>query len=320
MKKLSIILCILMLFKLVRAQQEAQFSQYMFNAIYINPAYAGYHEQLNIHGFYRNQWTGIEGAPKTLSFAIDAVANKGNVGLALNALSEKLGAQRTFSAFANYAYRVRMNNDGSSRLSFGIGLGLMQSGLAAELLNPNDYETNLPVGFYSLMMPEARAGVMFANDKFYAGFSAGNLISQFLKNEKYIFIPKPKPHYYLTAGLLLPLSANVYIKPSFLIKEDRAGPTSLDLNAFFIFYDRLWIGGSYRTAIALFDKPHLQNDLSKTNAAIAALQVFPAHFRIGYAYDFSIGPLRHYSEGAHELSIGYFFNRNNLRMRTPRYF
>lgn len=310
-----------MLFKVAHGQQDAQFSQYMFNGIYINPAYAGYQEQLNVHGFYRNQWTGINGAPQTFSFAIDAIANKGNVGLALNALSDRLGAQRTLSTFANYAYRLRMNDDGSSRLSFGIGLGVMQSGLDADLLNPNDFEANLPVGFYSTLAPEARAGVLFANDKFYAGFSAGNLISPFLKNEKYTFIPRPRPHYYLTAGMLLPLSANIYVKPSFLIKEDRAGPTSLDLNAFFIFNDKLWIGGAYRTAIKLFDKPHLQNDLIRINSAIAAIQLFPStNLRIGYAYDFSIGPLKHYSGGAHEISIGYFFNRKNIRMRSPRYF
>jgi len=310
-----------MLFKVAHGQQDAQFSQYMFNGIYINPAYAGYQEQLNVHAFYRNQWTGIDGAPQTLSFALDAIANKGNVGLALNVLNDRLGAQRTLSAFANYAYRLRMNDDGTSRLSFGIGLGVMQSGLDASLLNPNDPEINQPAGFYSKTAPEARAGILFANDRFYAGFSAGNLIGQFLNSDSYTFIPKPKPHYYLTAGFLLPLSTNIYLKPSFLIKEDRGGPTSLDLNAFLIFNDRLWIGGAYRTAIKIFDKPYLQDDLIAQNSAVAALQAFPSqNLRIGYAYDFSIGPLQNYSSGTHEISIGFFFNRREIRMRSPRYF
>jgi type IX secretion system PorP/SprF family membrane protein len=303
------------------AQQDAQFSQYMFNGIYINPAYAGYREQLNLHSFYRNQWTGIDGAPKTFSFAVDAIANNGNVGLALNVLSDKLGAQRTNMAFANYAYRLKLNADGSSRLAFGVGAGVLQSGIDGALLSPNDPELTQPSGFYSTIAPEARAGVYFANDKFYAGFSAGNLVSPFLDDSRYTNIPRPRPHYYLTAGLLLPLSTDVYLKPSFLVKEDRGGPTSLDLNTFLIFNDRLWIGGSYRTSFKLFDKSYLQNNLNPRSAGLAAIQLFPlSNLRIGYTYDFSLGALETYSGGTHEISIGFFFNRKNIRMETPRFF
>ncbi|MCZ4245118.1 PorP/SprF family type IX secretion system membrane protein [Pedobacter punctiformis] len=324
MKKRSILLIagvLLLLARPTKAQQDAQFSQYMFNGIYINPAYAGYREQLNVHAFYRNQWTGIDGAPKTLSFAIDAIANDGNVGLALQASSDRLGAQRNTAIYANYAYRIRLNNDGTSRLAFGIGAGAVQLGIDGSLLDPNDFEREQPTGLQSTIVPDARAGVFYSNNRFYAGFSADNLISQYIDINQYAFIPKPKPHYYLTAGMLLPLSADVLLKPSFLLKDDRGGPTSLDLNAFFIISDKIWVGGSYRTGIKLYDKSYLQKDLSQLNSAVAAVQLFPSqNLRIGYAYDFSIGPLQGYSSGTHEISIGYFFNRKNLRMLTPRYF
>lgn len=307
--------------KLGFAQQDAQFSQYMFNGIYINPAYAGYKEQLNLHAFWRTQWTGIQGAPKTLSLAIDAIANDGNVGLALQASSDRLGAQRNDAVYGNYAYRIRMNAEGTSRLAFGIGVGAVQLGIDGSMLNPNDVESAQPAGMQMAVVPDARAGVFFSNDRFYAGFSADNLVSQYIDVDRYAFIPRPKPHYYLTAGMLVPLSYDFQLKPSFLLKDDRGGPTSLDLNAFLIIGERFWIGGSYRTGIKLYSKDYLQKDLSKLNSAVGAFQFFPnKSFRIGYAYDFSIGPLQGYSNGTHEISIGYFFGRKNIRMLTPRYF
>ena len=310
-----------LLIKPVKAQQDAQFSQYMFNGIYINPAYAGYREQLNIHSFYRNQWTGINGSPKTISIAVDAIANDGNVGLALQLSSDRLGAQRNLAGYANYAYRIRLNADGSSRLALGIGAGAVQLGIDGSLLDPNKPESDQPSGIQNAIVPDARAGVFYANNRFYAGFSADNLVSQYIDINRYAFIPQPKPHYYLTAGMLIPLNEDVLIKPSFLLKDDRGGPTSLDVNAFFILGSKFWLGGSYRTGVKLYNKSYLQKDLSKLNSVVGAVQVFPnQNFRIGYAYDFSIGPLQGQSGGTHEISIGYFFNTKNVRMLTPRYF
>lgn len=321
-KKIFIFFTVLLLAgKLANAQQDAQFSQYMFNGIYINPAYAGYKEQLNVSGFYRNQWTGITGAPKTTSLAVDAIANDGNVGLAFQISADGFGAQRNLGAYANYAYRLRLNYDGTSRLALGLGVGVVQLGIDGAKLNPNDVEVDQPLGMQSSTVPDARVGIFFSNDKFYAGISMDNLVARSLDKEQYPFIPKPVPHYYLTAGMLLPLSEDIQLKPSFLIKDDHGGPTSLDLNTFIILGDKLWIGGGYRTAIKLYDKSYLQSDLQSQNSAVAALQVFAnSSFRLGYAYDFSVGPLQGYSGGTHELSVTYYFPRRNQRMFTPRYF
>lgn len=323
MKKLILAITGLIFFLVqpVSAQQDAQFSQYMFNGIYINPAYAGYREQLNAHAFYRSQWTGIEGAPKTMSLAVDAIANDGNVGLAFQVSNDKLGAQSNLSTYASYAYRLKMNSDGTSRLAFGLSAGIMQLGINGALLNPNDPEPFQPVGLQSTVVPDARAGVYYSDNHFYAGFSIDNLLSQYIDVKKHAFIPQPKPHLYLTAGMLLPLSADVLLKPSFLLKDDRGGPTSLDLSAFFILADRFWVGGAYRTGVKLYDKSYMQQGLSNLNSAVAAVQIFPAsNLRIGYAYDFSMGAIRGYSNGTHEMSIGYFFNRKKARMLSPRYF
>lgn len=323
MKKLILLIVgsFLLLSRPASAQQDAQYSQYMFNGIYINPAYAGYKEVLNVHSFYRSQWTGITGAPRSMSLAVDAIANSGNVGLALQVASDKLGAQTNLSIYGNYSYRIRMNDDGSSRLALGLGVGMVQLGIDGSMLNPNNPEPNQPVGVQSTIVPDARAGVYFANDKYYAGFSVDNLIATYINIDRYAFIPQPKPHYYLTAGALFPLSENFQIKPSFLLKDDRGGPTSLDINAFLLIKEFLWVGGSYRTGVKLYDKSYLQKDLTPRNSAVAAIQIFPSEkIRIGYGYDFSIGPLQGYSSGTHEISIAYSFVRSNIRMATPRVF
>ncbi|MCJ0743813.1 PorP/SprF family type IX secretion system membrane protein [Pedobacter montanisoli] len=305
----------------LKAQQDAQYSQYMFNGIYINPAYAGYREQLNAHAFYRNQWTGVEGAPKSMSLAIDATANERKVGLALQLSSDKLGAQQNLAAYANYAYRLKMNADGSSRLAFGIGLGVIQLGIDGSKLNPNDPEINQPVSSQYSVMPDARIGVFYSDDRYYAGLSVDNLISKYIDVTRYAYIPQPKEHIFLTAGMLVPFSREMVLKPSFLIKDDLAGPTSLDINAFLIFDDKLWVGGSYRTAVKLYDKSHLQKDLVKQSALVGAIEIFPSdRWRIGYAYDYSLGKLKNYAGSTHEISIGYFFRNKNVRMLTPRYF
>jgi type IX secretion system PorP/SprF family membrane protein len=322
MKKILILITMLQLAsKLANAQQDAQFSQYMFNGIYINPAYAGYKEQLNVSSFYRKQWTGVVGSPQTASVAIDAIANDGNVGLALQISDDELGAQSNLSGYANYAYRLRLNADGTSRLALGLGVGIVQMGINGAKLNPNDVEVDQPVGMQTSTVPDARMGVYYSDDKFYAGISVDNLVAHSLNRNQYQFIPKPVPHYYLTAGMLLPLSEDVQLKPSFLIKDDGGGPTSLDLDAFLILGDKLWIGGGYRTAVKLYNKAYLQSDLESQNSAVAAVQIFASSsFRLGYAYDFSIGSLQGYGGGTHELSLTYYFPHRSVRMDTPRYF
>ncbi len=322
MKKYLLIIAILQLATtFVHAQQDAQVSQYMFHGIYINPAYAGYKEQLNVHAFYRNQMTGLEGSPKTLSLAVDAIANDGNVGLALQISNDKIGAQKNLAAYANYAYRIRTDSYGEGRLAFGLGIGVMQLGIDGLLLNPNDFEGQQPPGMQSKIVPDARAGVFFSNEKFYAGFSVDNLIPQFMSMTNYAFIIKPKPHYYLTAGMLIPLNEDIQLKPSFLLKDDRASISSLDATAFLILKDKIWLGGSYRTGLKLYNKSYLQKDLSIMSSAIVAAQFFANdNLRIGYAYDFSLGGLRSYSGGTHEISVGYTIGRKYLKLSNPRYF
>lgn len=331
MKRVTLLSTLLLLCcRLAIAQQDAQYSQYMFNGIYINPAYAGYKEVLNLHSFYRAQWTGMEGAPRSFSVAVDAIANEGNVGLALQVFSDKLGAQSTQGVYASYAYRIRVNEDGSARLAIGLSGGLIQLGINGSLLTTNDPEADMPAGTQTTLVPDARAGIYYSTNRAYVGFSVDNLVAPHMNKSRYVYIPQPKPHYYFTAGMLLPINENIQFKPSFLLKDDRGGPTSLDLNAFLLLQERIWIGGSYRSGVSLYDKNYLQKVLVKKNAAVALVEVYATpNLRVGYAYDFAVGPLKGYNNGSHEVSIGYSFTKADRapekngqvpRVACPRFF
>jgi type IX secretion system PorP/SprF family membrane protein len=184
-------------------------------------------------------------------------------------------------------------------------------------------DTRIPLDYQSNTLPDFRAGAFYSNDKWYAGFSADYLLAQYVSRNRTngIYTVTPKPHYYLTAGGLLPINESVQIKPSFLIKDDRGGPTTLDLNAFLLLADKVWIGGSYRTGVKLYDKSYLQKDLLKKNAIVGMTEFFVSpKLRLGYAFDYSLTQISGYSGGTHEISIGFYFNPKLIGMLTPRCF
>lgn len=307
------------------AQQDAQFSQYIFNTIYINPAYAGHRQELNVNAFYRNQWTGVKGAPRTMSAAVDGSVKDERVGLALLLLQDKIGAQNKLAVYGNYAYRIPFENEGT--LALGVGAGFIQMGIDGSVMNPNDPDDPyVPVGRVSSMTFDARAGAYYSKEKFFIGFSADNLVASHLKKNKpkSIDAVTPKPHFYLTGGALFQLTETVYFKPLMLLKDDSGGPTSLDLNSFLLFNEVIWIGGGYRTGINLYKKNNLQSGMLKRSAITGMVDVFATpQFRIGYAYDHTLNALQGYSGGSHEISFSYYFkneNRRNPMLRQARCF
>ena len=309
MKRLITLLTILLLALASFSQQDAQFSQYMFNGLYINPAYAGYKEQANIHSFYRTQWTGFEGAPQTMSLAGDMVLKDGNVGLGLLLSNDFTGAQSNFSAYVNYAYRVQVGESGFSRLSFGLAAGLVQQGIDGDKLSSIEYDQYVPQGKPTETFPDARFGIFYSTPKVFAGFSADNLLASYFQSQnhaKNILLPKINRHYYFTAGALFKLNDDVKLKPTLLLKDDKQTLTSMDINAFALLYDRIWIGGFYRTAIKIYDKPHLDAGLQKKNGiGVIGDLLINENLRLGYAFDYSLSNLRNYNYGSHEISIGF---------------
>lgn len=313
-----------------KAQQNIQFTQYIFNSLSVNPAYAGYKEEWFGQLALRSQWTGIDGAPRTGQISFDGTTSDSkNVGLGLQITDDRLGPQTATSIYANYAYRLRLDADDTQRLSFGLAAGITQYGLDGDKLRPVDSEDiNLPMGKISNTIPDVRFGMYYYNPKFYIGLSAMDLFSAnqsndlFDRNNNTVQNIKRQRHYYLIAGTLINLSEDTKLRPSLLFKEDFKGPSSLDLGGMVIFNERFWLGGSYRTGVNLWKKTYREGQsLSNLNSISAITQFYVNdRFRIGYSYDFIVSRLSSLQNGTHEITIGVTFPGRNKRLLSPRFF
>lgn len=309
-----ILLSGLLLFMMLgaRAQQDAQFSQYVFNGIYLNPAYAGYKQDLQLHSFCRSQWTGLEGAPLTYAAAADVAVLDGAVGLGLMVSHDQLGAQSYTSGYANASYRIKFGKrEDVSWLSFGLGFGILQSGLDGSKLNATQAgDINIPTTFQSTALPDARVGVLYTTDNFFIGASVDNLLAQYMHpsaTSESLILVIPKPHKYFTVGALFELNDQTKIKPSIMIKDAQGAPTSIDVNTFVLLNEKVWIGGTYRTGFDAL-KTNLQAGLHAASAVVGMVEFYVSpDFRIGYAYDYSLNKLGAYGYGSHEISLDILF-------------
>lgn len=316
MKKVYFLFFCLVFSLSASAQQDANFSQYIFNTIHINPAYAGYKNNIYLQSNYRKQWTGVEGAPETFSLSGDMLLMNEKVGLSLMVNKDKIGVQNDLSIYGGYAYHVYLNQE-NSKISFGINAGFLQTSLNGNLFDPNDSgDDYIPISSQSNLLPDARFGVLFSNATFFTGISASNILSNFSfgkkKSDWYIGL---KPHLYLLGGMILNVSDDIILKPMALLKDDFGGPTNLDLNGFILLREKIWLGAMYRTGVKLYDKSNLQKDLQKSSATGIMMEIFPTQkLRIGYSFDYSLNKLRGENNGTHEISIGlYLRDLNNTK-------
>jgi type IX secretion system PorP/SprF family membrane protein len=300
-------------------QQLPQFSQYMFNGLHINPGYAGYKGQPYLQSTYRSQWVNFPGAPKTLSVTADFSANEGLMGFGASILTDQMGPARTSSGLLTYAYRIQTGDE--SFLGLGISAGVSEYAIDGSMLNPNDFgDVNIPEGKVNLFTPNMNTGIFFHTPKFYAGLSAYNLIGKKSLEKEDIALAYHHLHYYLTAGVLLPLSDNVQFKPSFLLRTAPEGLSNIDVNGMFLFMERVWLGASYRSNLKIFSD-ELPNDLSKRNAVAMIAEIFVTdNLRFGYAYDHNTNALSNLRNNSHEISLGYYIAPRNVRMKNPRWF
>jgi len=315
------------------AQQNIQFTQYIFNSMSVNPAYTGYKEEWFGQLGLRSQWVGLEGAPRTgllsIDGLIDPVSKRHGVGLQISA--DKLGPQSATSAYANYAFRLRLNEEDTQRLSFGIGAGVTQYSLDGTLLDPIEGgDQVLPAGKISNWVPDIRFGIYYYNPKWYAGVSVMDLLSGDQSNNIFRWDNtttdniRRKRHLYFIGGALFDLSQGLRLRPSLLVKEDFKGPTSLDLNAMFIFGDRFWLGAGWRTGVTVFEREYNRvsgNSLNGRNSFSAITQIYVTDaLRIGYSYDHIVSRLSNVQNGSHEITLGVTFGPKAQRILSPRFF
>jgi type IX secretion system PorP/SprF family membrane protein len=316
-----------------RAQQSVQFSQYIFNGLAINPAYAGYKDALHLNVAYRQQWTGIEGAPRTASVSLDGPIKRpnkeANVGLGVQAMMDNMGPQSAVSLFASYAYRIRLDEEDTRRLCLGISAGATQYGIDnKDLVYLDAGDRIIPDAAAKATTPDARVGIYYYSPSLYIGLSVLDLFAKYTSSgykwRGYTYENiRRKQHVYLTAGYMLRMTDNISIKPSFLFKTDFAGPAGLDVNMMVHIDELLWIGGSYRTNVPVFNKKSTVNavSLDKGNAASAILEYYISpKYRVGYSYDYSMNKMAGIQGGSHEISIGILFNSKLFSTSNPRYF
>lgn len=300
-------------------QQLPQFSQYIFNGLHVNPGYAGYKGEPYLQTTYRSQWVTFPGAPKTFTVTADLAANEGTMGFGFSLLSDQLGATSTTGGLLTYAYRIQTG--ARSHLGLGVSAGFSQYSIDGSMLDPNDYpDSEIPMGKINLLAPNLNSGLFFHTPHFYAGFSVYNMIGKKALEKEDIALAYHDFHYYLTAGAMFELSETVGFKPSFLIKEVKGAPTNYDLNAMFLFYDRIWLGGSYRSNMKIWND-NLEPNLSNRNAVAAVLEIFATdRLRIGYAYDHNLNVLQDYRSNSHEFSVGYYMIPRKATMKNQRWF
>ncbi len=291
----------------VSAQQDPQFTQYMFNLLALNPAYAGSAERVSVKGLTRHQWVGFEGAPMTQTLTVHSPVWHQSLGIGGTVMRDEHGPVTQYGIMLDVAYRIFL--EGNNKLSFGLkgGLNLFQ-GRFAELnpLQANDQVFQQNVS--SKTDPQFGFGVMYYGDRFYLGLSTPKLMrTEFFETDSLQFVSEmgQRPHYFLSGGYVWDMGNYTKFKPTFLLKAVDGAPLSFDLSANFLFYEKFWLGAMYRhtDAVGALVQYHISNDLT-----------------VGYAYDYPLSTLRNYSGGSHEFMLGFELGNKLKGIRSPRYF
>ena len=282
----------------VFAQQDPQYTQYMYNMNILNPAYAGSKGVTSIGLLGRTQWVGVDGAPKTATLSINGPVGT-NVGLGFSVIHDEIGPVKEDNLYADFSYTL--NFSGEDKFAFGIKAG-------ATFLNVREFTTvdqdplNVPV---SLVAPNFGVGVMYYNDRFYAGLSVPNFIeSRYLDTKNGISSSaSEKTHYFLTSGYVFDLDENLKLKPSTMLKAAPGAPLSVDLSLNLLIQEKVELGLSHR--------------LDDSISGMVGFQV-SQDLRIGYAYDYTTSNFGEFNSGSHEIMI--LFDIKKKKIKSPRFF
>ena len=303
MKHLKTILLFssLLLTSMVGAQQLPQFTQFMFNTISINPAYAGSREKLNVTALHRNQWSGVDGNPVTSTLSVHSPLRNEKIGLGFSYIRDGLGDENTNFIYGDFSYTVPLSFD--LDLSFGLKAGA--TNYSRRQIDPNDPSLT-PVDEWS---PNFGAGVYLTTDRWYASVSSPRLVNSNVRNGELIGLDRSS--YYLTGGFVVDLSLDFKFKPAFITKFTNGAPVTYDLNASVLAYEKFWVGASYRFNDASNFGGYMDYQVSRD-------------IRIGYAYDLPTGDFRDSfsTSGTHEIILIFEIGEKRKPgiFKSPRYF
>jgi type IX secretion system PorP/SprF family membrane protein len=287
----------------IYSQQEAQYSQYMYNTISVNPAYAGSRNVLSVLALHRSQWVGFDGAPTTSTFSINTPIPETNLGLGISAISDRIGPteQNTFSG--DISYTIRLNE--KTNLSFGVkGTA---SFFSFDQYKVTPFQANDPKwrSVSTRLSPNFGVGTFLHSDQYYLGVSIPNIMESNFYNDNDIAINSQRMNYYLIGGYVFDVSNSIKFKPAVVSKIVTGAPVQLDLSGNAMFMNKFVLGAAYRWDAAV--------------SGLAGFQVNDALF-IGYSYDFDTTSLSRYNFGSHEVFIRYEFVYKKDKLVSPRFF
>jgi type IX secretion system PorP/SprF family membrane protein len=309
MKKRFLTIFVLLVAASSYAQQDSQFTNYMYNTININPAYAGSRGVLSVFGLHRNQWVGLDGAPVTNTFSINSPINNSNFGIGVSIINDRIGPSDENSISVDVSYSVKTSE--KYKLSFGIKgtANLLNVDFTKlNIYNPGDVLAQYNVD--NRFSPNVGAGVYFHSDKTYFGFSVPNMLEtkHFDKDQTSLSaesVASERMHYYFIAGHVIDLNTSVKFKPALLTKIINGAPLQVDMSANFLINDKFTAGLAYRWDAAF--------------SALAGFQISDSWF-IGYGYDMEVTKLANYNSGSHEIFLRYELFKNYDKVVSPRFF
>ena len=288
----------------ISAQQQSQYTQYMYNTMTINPGYTGTRGLPSVFGLYRTQWVGLDGAPNTANFSIEAPITENGQGLGLAVTNDQIGPSKETTLTASYAYPIQLSAD--VHLSLGISASGNFMQVDYNKLNVEHPEDAYLSGILTKNSPNFGAGIYFHSSKWYAGLSVPMILETKFYDDTKVSVASQRMHFYAMGGYVFDLTDNVKFKPAVMVKAVSGAPLAVDLSANFLFSEKLTLGAAYRWDAAV--------------SAMAGFQVTPG-LNIGYAYDYDTMKLGNYNSGSHEIFLRFdLFSSTKYRLVTPRFF
>ena len=303
-KKIFLTLVFVLLESFAYSQQDSQFTQYMYNTINVNPAYAGSRRVMSVFGLHRNQWVGLDGAPITNAFSLHSPIGNTNLALGLSIINDKIGPSNENSISIATSYTIKTSEN--YKLSFGINGTINQLNIDYNKLRTYDTsDALLQKQEDNKFSPNIGAGLYFHSDKNYIGISVPNLLETKHYDDIKRAVANERIHLYFITGYVFDLSSSIKLKPALLSKIVKGAPLQMDLSANFLFSEKLTLGAAYRLSNAL--------------SAMAGFQISNSWF-VGYAYDLERTKLDSYNSGSHEIFLRYELFKEYTKFKSPRFF
>ncbi|MBS7253611.1 PorP/SprF family type IX secretion system membrane protein [Flavobacterium branchiicola] len=303
-KNIRLLIVILLTCNFMNAQQDSQYTQYMYNPSLINPAYAGSRDVMSIFGLYRAQWIGLEGAPKTGAVSMHTPIENSNLGMGVSIFNDRIGPSDETNLSADLSYTIDVSY--RYKLAFGVkgSINLLNVDYTKlDMFDPSDprFQNNVENKF----APNVGTGIYLYSDKTYFGLSAPTLLQTKNYDRSTTYVNTQNIHYYLMAGHVFDLDYNLKFKPSTLVKMTEGAPLQVDLSANFLFNEKFTAGVAYRWSAAL--------------SGMVGFQATDGLF-IGYAYDAETTKLANYNSGSHEIFLRFELFKKFDKIVTPRFF